>query len=200
MLRNRGLSQRALTALAVVATLAPFAMAGNVQGAVQSTVDGKRVTGAVVYIASVPGKFKAPEKPVLMDQKDKTFVPDTLAIMVGTTVRFLNSDPFLHNVYANSRLFKFNISQPDKGKYSDVTFDKFGVVAVRCHIHAAMKGYIAVLDNPFFAVTDKSGLFKIPDVPAGSYTLKVWTPTGSTDESITVGATGNTTILLKVKT
>ena len=34
--------------------------------------------------------------------------------------------------------------------------------------------YVGVQDNPFFAVTDKDGLFKIPDVPAGKYTLTAY--------------------------
>ena len=37
-----------------------------------------------------------------------------------------------------------------------------------------MRGYILVLQNPFFAVTDKEGNFRIDGLPAGSYQLKVW--------------------------
>ena len=34
--------------------------------------------------------------------------------------------------------------------------------------------YLWVLQNPFFAVTDKSGLFAIHNVPEGKYTIKAW--------------------------
>jgi len=35
-------------------------------------------------------------------------------------------------------------------------------------------GFVHVFDHPFFAVTDDKGAFSIPNVPAGTYTLKAW--------------------------
>jgi nanoRNase/pAp phosphatase (c-di-AMP/oligoRNAs hydrolase) len=37
-----------------------------------------------------------------------------------------------------------------------------------------MNCVILVLQNPFYAVTDKSGRFQIANVPAGTYRLKAW--------------------------
>jgi Carboxypeptidase regulatory-like domain len=37
-----------------------------------------------------------------------------------------------------------------------------------------MEGYVVVLQNPYFAVTDKDGHYDIDNVPPGSYTLAVW--------------------------
>jgi uncharacterized GH25 family protein len=37
-----------------------------------------------------------------------------------------------------------------------------------------MLGFILVLKNVFFAKTDKEGRFRIEDVPAGTWHLKVW--------------------------
>ncbi len=37
-----------------------------------------------------------------------------------------------------------------------------------------MLGFVNVFDHPFFAVTDDKGAFYIPNVPAGTYTLKAW--------------------------
>ena len=188
-----------LTVSATVVALTTVVMASDVQGAVEKAKDGKRLANAVVYISSVSGTFKPPAKPVVINQKGKKFIPRVVAVMKGTTVRFLNSDPDLHNVYANSRASKFNVSQSEKGKHSDVKFTKFGVIPIRCHIHAKMKAYVAVLSNPYFAVTNNKGLFKIPKVPPGTYTLKVWSESGTTSQSVTVKASGNTTALLKVK-
>jgi len=33
---------------------------------------------------------------------------------------------------------------------------------------------VLVLENPYFAVTDEDGNYKISDVPPGTYKLKVW--------------------------
>ena len=37
-----------------------------------------------------------------------------------------------------------------------------------------MLGFVHIFDHPFFAVTDNKGSFSIPNVPAGTYTLKAW--------------------------
>jgi hypothetical protein len=37
-----------------------------------------------------------------------------------------------------------------------------------------MLGFIIVLQNPYFGLTDKSGNFEIKDVPAGTYKLMAW--------------------------
>jgi len=37
-----------------------------------------------------------------------------------------------------------------------------------------MRGWVAVFDHPYFAVTDASGGFTIEGVPPGSYLLTAW--------------------------
>ena len=49
---------------------------------------------------------------------------------------------------------------------------KTGLVKVYCNIHPEMASNILVLNNDSFAVTDANGLFVIPRVPDGSYTLR----------------------------
>jgi hypothetical protein len=39
-----------------------------------------------------------------------------------------------------------------------------------------MEAFLAVLPTPYFAVTKPDGSYDIPDVPDGSYTVKVWHP------------------------
>jgi len=40
--------------------------------------------------------------------------------------------------------------------------------------HPWEKAYVAVMDHPFFAVSDESGRFEIRGLPPGTYTLVVW--------------------------
>lgn len=37
-----------------------------------------------------------------------------------------------------------------------------------------MAAWIAVVDHPFFAVTDAGGNFEIKGLPPGTYTIEVW--------------------------
>ena len=157
-----------------------------------------RAQGAVVSITEVSGSYSAPSGSVTMDQRDKEFLPHVLAIMKGTTVRFSNSDPFFHNVFSSSRVQTFNVSQEKKGDFTNLKFDRPGIIPIKCHIHASMKAYIVVLPNPFFAVTNASGLFHINGVPAGTYTLKVWSEGGSTTQSITVPASGEAKTVIQL--
>jgi hypothetical protein len=55
-----------------------------------------------------------------------------------------------------------------------VTFDKPGRVDAFCSIHKAMNCIILVVENPYFAASDKQGRYTIPNVPPGSYRLKAW--------------------------
>jgi hypothetical protein len=48
------------------------------------------------------------------------------------------------------------------------------MIPVKCNIHAWMKTYIAVLDHPFFAVTDETGAFSFDGLPPGDYTIGAW--------------------------
>jgi plastocyanin len=170
---------------------------GDIIGAVEN--GSKRVEFAVVSLTEVPGTFSPPAKPVIMDQKNKEFEPHVLAILKGTTVRFNNSDSFLHNVYSGSRVKAFNVSQSKLGDTTDVSFDKVGLIPIKCHIHANMKAYLVVMPNPYFAVTNEKGLFQISDVPAGNYTLKVWSEHGTADvQPITVQSGGRAKAIFKV--
>lgn len=133
-----------------------------------------------------------------MNQKDKEFLPHVLAILKGTTVKFDNSDPYFHNVFSSSRVKTFNVSQEKKGDTSTILFDKIGLIPIRCHIHAAMKAYIVVLPNPYFGVSNDKGQFRISDVPAGSYTIKVWSEKGTATQTIDVPAGDRAKVIFKV--
>src|SRR5271165_5100832 len=109
-----------------------------------------------------------------MVQKNKTFTPHVLAIPVGSTVDFPNFDPIFHNAFSsyNGQIFDVGLYPP--GTNRAVQFSRPGIVRVFCNIHATMSAVIAVLESPWFAVTGRDGEFIIHDVPAGTYTLRVF--------------------------
>ncbi len=151
------------------------AFGGTIKGKV-AIPRARTLADVVVYVERAPGKFAAPEKHAVMDQRKLAFVPHVLPVVAGTTVDFLNSDQVLHNVFTPDKCaHKFNLGTWPKGEMRSIKFEDLGCSAVLlCNVHPEMEGYVVVLQNPYFAVTDKSGLFVIPGVPEGKYALKAW--------------------------
>ena len=48
------------------------------------------------------------------------------------------------------------------------------VVKFQCDVHNWMFAYVGVMSNPYFAITDDNGNFKIPNLPPGDYTLTAY--------------------------
>src|SRR5471030_1896188 len=103
-------------------------------------------------------------------QEGAVFSPHVLPILVGTTVEWPNNDRIYHNVFSMSDAKQFDLGLY-KGNPADkrVTFDKPGRVDVFCSIHTSMNCTVLVLENPYFAATDKNGNYKIPNIPPGEY-------------------------------
>jgi len=118
--------------------------------------------------------LRVPARHYRMAQKNKHFTPHVLAIPVGATVDFPNLDPIFHNVFSNydGQIFDLSLYKPNTSR--DVVFKRPGIVRVFCNIHPTMSAIIAVLDTPWFAVSEATGSFTFRDVPAGTYKLHVF--------------------------
>lgn len=164
-----------ICSLVFVLILATFSFASDIKGKVKAK-GVRNPANAVVYIAKIEGKtFKPPSEPVVMDQKNLTFIPHVMPILVGTKVNFLNSDDVLHNVFSpDDCAGKFNLGSWPKGQEKSYVFTKPCMVTLLCNVHPEMGAYILVLETPYFAVTDKDGNYSIKGVPPGQYTLKIW--------------------------
>ena len=139
------------------------------------TVSGVKDAGnIVVYLENVAGIFEPPEKSPVLDQKNLNFDPHVLPVLVGTTVKFPNSDYVRHNIFSPSKAKKFNLGTYSAGVVREVTFDKPGVVTLLCNVHTMMSAFIVVLENPYFTQTGPDGKFAINNVPPGTYKLKTW--------------------------
>jgi plastocyanin len=131
---------------------------------------------SVVYLESAPrGAFEPTDGGrAVMDQRNETFVPHVLAVTVGTTVDFPNSDKFYHNVFSLSKARTFDLGRYATGSSKSVRFDRPGIVRVFCDIHSHMNAFVLVFSHPFFALTDADGRYRIDNVPAGTYGVIAW--------------------------
>jgi plastocyanin len=160
--------------MAVVATLSLAANAGSISGKVSGVKDE-----SVVYVEAIAGKtFPAPAAKPVIDQKGLMFMPHLVVVEQGTTVEFLNSDKVAHNVFwpsvGGNKKLSHNLGTWPQGEKRAFKFDTPGAVALFCNVHPEMSAYIIVTPTPYFATTDKSGAYKIDNVPDGSYTVTAW--------------------------
>jgi len=56
-----------------------------------------------------------------------------------------------------------------------------------------MSAYILVFSHPFFVITDTDGRYSIPNIPSGTYTLKVWSELGTVESRRITIVDGTTT-------
>jgi len=109
-----------------------------------------------------------------MEQKNRRFWPETLAVEAGSKVSFPNLDPIFHNVFSLSGPKTFDLGNYSTGNTRVVTFPKPGVVYVNCHLHSNMTATIVVTPNQWKTLADRDGHFELTGVPPGTYTLVAW--------------------------
>jgi plastocyanin len=139
--------------------------------------DGQPLANAVVYARPVNGvaPMGAPAA-VRVAQQGMEFVPYVTVLRVGSSADFPNLDPRTHHVRSFSPAKEFNFFlSPGKGG-ATVVFDTPGAVVVYCMLHDWMRSYIYVVDTPWFAKSDESGIVSLTDLPEGSYRLAAWHP------------------------
>jgi plastocyanin len=141
------------------------------------------VADTFVYLEGVPAApLPAPSKPILVDQKECQYAPHMFVAPVGSKIEITNSDPILHNVHGYQTTSEgpqtlFNIAQPVRGQKTmvDMPLTKPGIISLSCEAgHPWMSGYVFVAEHPYVVVTNADGEFTIPNVPPGTYRLKLW--------------------------
>lgn len=131
--------------------------------------------GLANAVVSVPEAKGAPTaKKISIDQHGCKFVPHVSATTPGE-VELKNSDDILHNIHTYSTANpSINKAQPKFKKVMTEKFDKPEIIKLTCDVHSWMLGWIAVMPNPYFGVTDANGVTKIENVPPGKYKVEVW--------------------------
>jgi len=141
--------------------------------------NGQPAADAVVYATPIDLPIPAAKTgtTAVVAQEKTTFVPYVSAIRTGTLVSFPNRDPYDHHVKSLSptKTFEARIDAKKEGP-KPIKFDKAGEVALVCFFHDSMRGFIYVVDTPYFGTTDKAGNVVLNDLPAGRYEVRAWAP------------------------
>jgi plastocyanin len=129
----------------------------------------------VVYLEGrFPQPVPASQAVAKMEQRNRRFFPEVLAIQAGSQVSFPNLDPVFHNIFSLSAAKTFDLGNYSKGDTRLVTFSEPGIVYVNCHLHSNMAATIVVAPNRWYSMADRDGKFTLRDVPPGKYTIVAW--------------------------
>ena len=155
--------------------------------------------GLANAVVSVPGAKGASKAKAVLDQHGCKFVPHVIAMTPGE-VELKNSDDILHNLHTYSTANpSINKAQPKFKKTMTEKLEKPEFVKVTCDVHSWMLGWVAVVPG-LAAVTDKDGMTKIENVPAGKQKIEVWHETlGKQEKDVEVKAGQVTKVSFEMK-
>ena len=124
-------------------------------------------------IVGAPVRAPPLRSPFLLDNRGCRFVPHASVAPVGTILEATNSDDVLHTVHLYGPQEK-NLALAIKGFRTRLTLEGPGLYVVRCDVHGWMQAFIRVVEEPYYAMSDESGRFRIDGAPPGDYTLELW--------------------------
>lgn len=166
--------------------------------------DNGTLQNVVVYLTGDFSEytFDIPQTAVTLDQSGCQYQPHVLALMTYQPLVITTSDAVEHNIHpVPKNNSEWNFTERTGAPPARQNFAHPEVaIPVKCNIHAWMKAYIAVMDNPYFAVTGQDGSFTLRNVPPGNYMLTAWHETyGTVQESLVLSANESKTVSLSFK-
>jgi plastocyanin len=138
-------------------------------------------------------------RPVVVQHRGE-FNPTFLVVVAGQTVEMPNQDEVAHNVYSTSPAKTFDLGYYAEGEHKEVTFEQAGLVELACSLHKFMRGRILVVPNPYFAAVKPDGVFQIHHVPAGNYSIKLWSDGKELTRHVNIPVSGTVEVDLDLTT
>ncbi|OYY48400.1 MAG: methylamine utilization protein [Methylophilales bacterium 28-44-11] len=164
---------------------------------------GKKLTDAVVYLENSKTAGKVSDTTIDVEQKGRQFNPLVSVVQAGASINFPNRDKVRHHVYSFSPAKKFELKLYSGVPTKPVLFDKPGTVVLGCNIHDNMLAFIHIVETPYFAKTNASGVATFSQILEDSYELKVWhyalqTENKPAQQAITIKA-GNQPVVIQLE-
>ncbi|MGC1106626.1 MAG: hypothetical protein WA876_08815 [Candidatus Acidiferrales bacterium] len=158
-------------------------------------VDDGGIVDAVVWIDDIhEGKaYNFPS--AVLDQKKCSYNPHIVLMQPGD-LKVTTSDPVPHNVHSYSESNRtYNESMNPLNREVTLHLARPERITFKCDLHGWMEAFIVVASNPYYAVTQRAGSFRLQDVPPGIYHVKTWQETlGELDHTVTVEAGKTVTV------
>src|SRR5689334_10344542 len=133
--------------------LASITLCGVLSGAAAATLTGRvsiparrgpaaNLSETLVWLdpVSVVKARKAESAQIVT--RSKTLLPHIAVVPVGSTVRFPNEDPILHNLFSISAPNSFDLGLYRRNSGRSQKFDAPGVVNIYCNVHPGMSAVL----------------------------------------------------------
>lgn len=156
--------------------------------------------GAVVSIDGLALPVSEPSLPPLVLTNTRcTFAPRIAVGIVGQQVEIRNEDPVMHNTHISMGPRTFvNVAMIPSSRPVEKPIKQPGIYTVKCDAHKFMQTHMLAFTHPFFSVTDETGAFRIPNLPAGEHQVTIWHGTlGTFQQSVTIPVQGEASITLE---
>lgn len=156
--------------------------------------------GAVVSIDGIAlPASDAAMPPLVLTNIHCAFAPRIAVGIVGQQVEIRNDDPIMHNTHISMGPRTFvNVAMIPASRPVGKPLKQPGIYTVKCDAHKFMQAHVVAFTHPYFRVTDETGAFRIPNLPAGEHQVNIWHDTlGTIHQSVTIPAQGETQITLE---
>ena len=196
----------AVTGDSVVPVVRDQGVCGDSGRVRQVRLNGNGLSNALVWVDGIQSGKPLPEvRRTTVTVEACSFEPRVTAVVAGSTVNVFSRDRASHRM----RFYREGHGTPvadmrtvDAGQVipSERIAAEPGIVEARCELHPWVRAYVAVFDHPYFAVTDDKGAFSIDQLPAGTYTVKVWHEgmPQPAEQRVVLGAGGTGQVQLQV--
>lgn len=159
------------------------------------------IQNAVVLLEGVPAGKPFELSVPLIEARDCMFQPWVTIVRNGHAVEVVNMDPVMHDIqgyetsleagarvlfntplilnhqHRRGDLHALHNHAPGKSLVGPIYLNKGRrTFYMQCGFHAYMESWAMAVNNPYYAVTDSRGSYRIENVPPGTYQMVVWHP------------------------
>lgn len=141
---------------------------------------GDNVQDVVIWLSDVRAGKRLPiERRYELTNSDCLLEPRVQAAVEGGMLNVRNADRSAHRtIFLRGGDTVSSVRETEEGQVVPTgrPLAHRGLVRVRSDRYPWSRAWIRVFDHPYFAVTNRDGIFTIDSVPPGDYTLKMWEP------------------------